>query len=147
MAVETAIDAVVLAVVRQIDGGEQIDVIAEEAAFLAARSLCHFLEERFGCGGEQRTEVTGRERIGFQRGAHIGFGEACGVVCGERLFNLKANGGVDLLHVGQIGEVVDLVLDLEHRYPFHRLMFCDLLTHSQPPVVSSLHMLLDQRRG
>ena len=144
VAVEATIDAVVLAVVRQIDGGEQIDVIAEETALFAACSLRHFFEEWLGCRGEERAEIARRERISIKCGAHIVFGEACGVVRGERLFNLKANGGVDLLHVGQIGEVVDLVLDLEHRYPFHRLMFCDLLAHSQPPVVSSLHMLIER---
>ena len=68
VAVEAAVDAVVFAVVGDVDRGEEGDGVAEVAARLCLSSPGDGFEVRLGGGGEQGLEVLVRKG---------GFGERC----------------------------------------------------------------------
>ena len=56
--VKTAVNAVILTVVRDVERSKQVDRVSKVFACLQTGSLCHLLQKRFGGRGEQRFEIV-----------------------------------------------------------------------------------------
>ena len=106
VAVEAAVDAVILAVVGDVERREEVDRVAEVAARLAARALGHLLEKRQGGRREQRLEVLDGAGLVLERALDIEDGVGTRVVIVHGRDDRLAHGRVDLLHVGPVGHRV-----------------------------------------
>ena len=106
VAVEAAVDAVVLAVVGDIQGGEEIDRVAEVLAGLQSGPGRHLLQEGLGGGRQEGLEVLDGAGIVLQGGLHVGGGVGRGVIGLHLAYDLVHHVGVDPLHIGQVSHVV-----------------------------------------
>ena len=102
VAVEPAIDAIVFAVVRDVERREEIDVVAEVLARLDFRLRGHLFQVRGGGGRKERLEVFERAAFMFERALHVLAG-VLGVIevfgFGE---DLVGDVRLDDFHAGQI---------------------------------------------
>ena len=76
--VETAVAALVGAVVGHVERREEIHGASEVAEGEGVGALRHAFEVRFGRGGEQDEKVFGAQGFFFKRGQDLGFGGAGG---------------------------------------------------------------------
>jgi len=74
VAVESAIDAVVFAVVCDVERSEQINVVAKMATRLNLCLGCHLFEERSGCRRKQSLEVFDSAGVVLQRKLYVAGG-------------------------------------------------------------------------
>ena len=102
VAVEPAIDAVVLAVVRDVERREEIDVVAEVFAGFDFRLGGHLFQVR-GCGGgEQSLKIFQGAAFVFQGALHVFAGVLAVIVIFGFRENLFGNVRLDDFHAGQI---------------------------------------------
>ena len=102
VAVEAAVDAVVLAVVRDVEGREDVHRVAEVADGLSAGALGHVFEEG-GCGrGKKRLKILHRAALVLEGAARVRRRVAGRVVRRHRRAHAVLEVGVDHLHAGQI---------------------------------------------
>ena len=106
VAVEAAVDAVVLAVIGDVEWREEVDRVAEVTARLAARALRHLLQERQGGRREQRLEVLDRARLVVEGALGVEDRVGARVVVVHGRDDRLAHSRVDLLHVGPVGHRV-----------------------------------------
>ena len=106
VAVETAVHAVVLAIVGDVERREDVDGVAEVAARDLFRAACRFFQEGGGGGGKQCLEVLDRAYARIEGAAYIAFGVACGIEGVHGGKHLVLDAGIDLLHAGQVGHMV-----------------------------------------
>ena len=102
VAVEAAVDTVVFAVIGDVQGGEEIDGVAEVAAGLQPRPGGHLLQEGLSRGGEEGLKILHGAGLVVQGGPHILGGIAGGVIGLHLSDHLVPDVGVELFHAGQI---------------------------------------------
>ena len=106
VAVEAAVDAVVLTVVGDVQGREEVDRVAEVLPGLQPGPLGHLLQKRLRRRGEQGFEVLDGAGLVVQGRLHVPGGvplRVVGVHLGDHLVHHVR---LDALHAGEIGHVV-----------------------------------------
>ena len=102
VAVETAIDAVVFAVVCNIERRKEIDVIAKMATRLNLCLGSHLFKERSCCRRKQSLEVFNRACVVLQGKLHIACGVLGSIIAIKCIENLVADVGVNHFHSRQV---------------------------------------------
>ena len=98
IAVEAAVNAVVLAIIGDIQRSEQVDRIAEMLLSLKTCLLRHLLQERLCCWGKEGFEVLNGAVVMGQRSPYVSGSIAVVVVAVHLPQNLVHNVGLYLLH-------------------------------------------------
>ena len=80
VAVESAVDTVILAVIGNVQRCEEIDGVAEVLAGFQPCFLCHLLKERFRGRGEKCLEILNGAGVMLQCSLHISSGILCRIV-------------------------------------------------------------------
>ena len=106
VAVEAAVDAVVFTVVGDVEGGEEIDGVAEVLLGLPLGLPGHLFQKRRGGGGEEGFEVLHGASLVLQRRPHVAGGVGGVIIGADLLHDFVANFGRNLLHAGLVGHVV-----------------------------------------
>ena len=102
VAVEPAIDAIVFAIVRNVERREKVDVVAEVLARLDFRLRGHLFQVRGGGRRKERLEVFERAAFMFQRALHVLAGVLGVIVVLGLREDLFANVRLDDFHAGQV---------------------------------------------
>ena len=102
VAIEAAVDAVVFAVIGDVQGGEEIDGIAEVAAGFQTGPGGHLLQKGLCGRGEKGLKVLHGAGLMVQGGPHIPGGIAGGVIGLHLSDHLVPDVRLELLHAGQI---------------------------------------------
>ena len=106
VAVEAAVNAVVLAVVGDVKGGEEVDRVAE-VLLVSSRARWAIRSERAPPpAGEQGLEVLDGAGLVGQGGLHVPGGVSVRLVGVHLGHDLVHHVGLDALHAGQVGHVV-----------------------------------------
>ena len=106
IAVETAVNAVVFAVVGNVEGREKINGVAEVLACFQPRLLCHFFQKRFGGGGEQRFEILNGTGGVLQGGFYILRRVSAVIVVIHPGNDVFTDIGINLFHSRQVFHVI-----------------------------------------
>ena len=139
MAVKTAVDAVILAIIGNIQRRKHLHRVAEVLARLSLRALRHLLEEGCRRGRKQRGEVLRSEHILVQRTLDIGGGVAVRVVSVHTGDDLVLDLRADVVHARLVSHVVGLGGDI---FRGDDLLFC--LIHK---VIPSFVFVSDKMSG
>ena len=124
VAVKAAVDAVILAVVGNIQRGEHHHRIAEVLAGFLLSPVCHFLQKGVGGRRQQRGEIIRGEHVFLQRPAHISGGIAVKVTFIHFGNDRVLNFGADLLHSGLVLHMIGILVDHEGISFFRYNMVC-----------------------
>ena len=107
--VKTAVNAVIFTIIGNVDRCEHVDAVAKMLFCLNLSCLCNFFQKR-KCGRrEQRLKIL---RCAFrmcQRTFYIFRGIFCIVIVFHGINDLIHDIGADILHIRQIGHVVNAV--------------------------------------
>ena len=108
MAVEAAVNAVVFAVICDVERREHLHRVAEMLARFQLRTLRHLLEERQGGRRQQRREILGRENVLAERAQNVSCGIGIRVVGVHARDDLILDFRSDVVHARLIGHMVGL---------------------------------------
>ena len=112
VAVEAAVNAVVFAVICDVERREHLHRVAEMLARFHLRTLRHLLEKRQGRRRQQRREILGREDVLAERPQNVSRGIGIRVVGVHARDDLILNFRADVVHARLIGHVVSLCGDI-----------------------------------
>ena len=98
LAVESAVDALVFAIVGDVQRCENQHVVAEVLLPFCLGTLCHLFQKRLGCRREQRRKVLERQILLAQCCFHLCSGVVLRLILFSRLNDTREDVGVDLFH-------------------------------------------------